>query len=363
MWHDLEMAHTNTPLPKDVADLTVDWFNEVIAPRIGTQRARTVTCEDGSAGRGFTTQVVRLSVQWASPSDDFPQSLIVKLALPGIATKSTGYLEALEIERRWYETEAETCPVRVPGCYYAGIDKVAGTFCLVLEDLCWMNAVDPADGLNADQSRIAVAALADLHAYAPRSIELGRKPRRVPVRLLEGIEQSWDAFLSFCADFVPESFYDLPGFLRAVDFAATRVRAAPRSLIHGDYKPDNLLFGPPDADAKIAVLDWQGAAYGWAIEELAGFLPRSLPEEVALEPLVSDYYRHAAPISREKLISKDEFFALYRHALVLSLAGNIAETQTLLNGEWSGGEAARQERILAYARLIFARKLRALLHG
>jgi hypothetical protein len=354
------MARTNSPLPKNVADLTVDWFNEVIAPRIDTQQALTVTCKDGSAGRGFTTQVVRLSVQWASHSSGLPQTLIVKLALPGIVAKSTGYLEALEIERRWYESEAKTCPVRVPSCYYGRIDKVAGTFCLVLEDLCWMSAVDPADGLTADQARIAVAALADLHAYVPRSNELGRKPRKVPAKLLEGIEQSWDAFLSFCVDFVPERFYDLQGFLRAVESGANVIRAAPRSFIHGDYKLDNLLFGQTYADTKIAVLDWQGAGHAWSIEELAGFLPRSLQDEVAAEPLLSHYYRHAASISREKLISKDEFLELYRHALVLSLAGNVADTQMLLSGEWTGGDAARQERILGYSRMIFARKLHAI---
>jgi aminoglycoside phosphotransferase (APT) family kinase protein len=220
-----------------------------------------------------------------------------------------------------------------------------------------MTAIDPGDGLTADQAQLAVATLADLHAYSPRSIQLRRKPRGTPTELLQGIEQSWAAFRNFCVDFLPDRFYGLQGFLSALELAAVRVRAGPRSFVHGDYKVDNLLFGDVGTDERIAVLDWQGVASGWGIEELAGFLPRSVNDEVASEPLVQSYYHRAAAYGHEKSLSEDEFLALYEHALVLSLAENIATTQTLVNGNWSGGDAVRQQRIVDYAKLTFARKL------
>ena len=47
----------------------------------------------------------------------------------------------------------------------------------------------------------------------------------------------------------------------------------PRTIVHGDFRADNLLFGP----VRPVVLDWQTAGYGAGTGDLSYFLGSSLP--------------------------------------------------------------------------------------
>ncbi|WP_346425954.1 phosphotransferase [Williamsia sp. 1135] len=53
-----------------------------------------------------------------------------------------------------------------------------------------------------------------------------------------------------------------------------------QSLIHGDFRLDNLLFGHPGAARPVTVVDWQTVAWGPATNDLAYFLGASLPTEL-----------------------------------------------------------------------------------
>ncbi len=51
------------------------------------------------------------------------------------------------------------------------------------------------------------------------------------------------------------AFYERLGSGTANWFAA---RPAPRTLVHSDFRPDNLLFSRDDDAPAVAVVDWQG---------------------------------------------------------------------------------------------------------
>jgi hypothetical protein len=83
-------------------------------------------------------------------------------------------------------------------------------------------------------------------------------------------------------------------------------RLEPSSVVHGDYRLDNLLFAPdgsgategPGAPAVLAI-DWQTAAVGPPLRDVAYFLGTSLATHVrrsAEESLVAEY--HSAVVDR-----------------------------------------------------------------
>jgi hypothetical protein len=66
----------------------------------------------------------------------------------------------------------------------------------------------------------------------------------------------------------------------------------PFSVIHGDYRLDNLMFAPDGDD--VAALDWQTTMVGHPLRDVAYFLSLSLRPEVRRaheKDLVAEYHR------------------------------------------------------------------------
>jgi aminoglycoside phosphotransferase (APT) family kinase protein len=54
----------------------------------------------------------------------------------------------------------------------------------------------------------------------------------------------------------------------------------PRCVSHGDFRLDNMLFGPPGSDSPLAVVDWQTCARGHPASDVSYFLGAGLlPDE------------------------------------------------------------------------------------
>jgi len=64
-----------------------------------------------------------------------------------------------------------------------------------------------------------------------------------------------------------------PRFSDAVPTMLSSLVAGPRTLIHGDYRADNILF---DADGSVVLLDFQLIGTGSASYDLAYFITQSL---------------------------------------------------------------------------------------
>jgi hypothetical protein len=69
-------------------------------------------------------------------------------------------------------------------------------------------------------------------------------------------------------------------------------RLDPIAVVHGDYRLDNLLFGPADDD--VLAVDWQSVQVGAPLRDVAYFLGTSLTTELRRaheEELVGRYHR------------------------------------------------------------------------
>jgi len=120
----------------------------------------------------------------------------------------------------------------------------------------------------ADHQRTALAhqmidTLADLHDVDPAEVGLGDFGH--PDGFLERQVRRWAEQLKRSRS------RDIPGFDDLADELATRVPASQRaSVVHGDYRLDNVIVGP---DQQIrAVLDWEMATRGDPLCDL-GLLP------------------------------------------------------------------------------------------
>jgi aminoglycoside phosphotransferase (APT) family kinase protein len=53
----------------------------------------------------------------------------------------------------------------------------------------------------------------------------------------------------------------------------------PSTIIHGDYRLDNLLFDPSPGGVAIAVVDWQTCTHGPALQDVAYFIGAGLTRD------------------------------------------------------------------------------------
>jgi aminoglycoside phosphotransferase (APT) family kinase protein len=186
-----------------------------------------------------------------------------------------------EVEASFYAELAGALPVALPACYFAAYDGGPDEYAVLLEDLAPAAPGDQLAGLTAAQAAAAIDELAALHAAGWDDPALAALPwlnRRGPdsaaftaaliTDFYGGFRDRYaarldPATLTLIEDFLPR----MGGYLARQDEPAT--------IIHGDFRADNLLFGAP----RPAVLDWQTCAWGSGTADLAYFLGSSLPAD------------------------------------------------------------------------------------
>ena len=181
-----------------------------------------------------------------------------------------------EREHRFYVDVAPQVTIRVPRAYAAVLDPP----CLVLEDLAPATPGDHVLGASLDQAKRAVDALATHHAswfQDPRLDELTWMPGLDDPSMAmfpATFELGWPMFLerygselpARCLRWCEELVADLvPWIDRHLD--------DPVTLVHGDFRLDNIFFY---GDGSVAVIDWQLAMRAPGQTDLVYFCANNL---------------------------------------------------------------------------------------
>jgi hypothetical protein len=275
------------PIPASPAAVTAAWMTDVLhqAGALAPERAvAEIDIEPLGAGVGVMGELARVHLVYDGAVADAPASVIVKSPSPFEANRAQGVglgMYAAEI-RFMNELDAVTL-VRTPRVYLADIIPGTAEFVVVMEDLGHLVMGDQVAGVSVDQARDAVLTMADLHAGwwgKVQTPELDWVPSVVHARI-EGFAQMWPAlWAGFNASFqyaLPDGGHEA-GTLISTNFWAVMNHIArwPWTLIHQDYRVDNLFFDPSDAEQPVVVIDWQGIGRGPGIYDLCYFLGGSL---------------------------------------------------------------------------------------
>jgi aminoglycoside/choline kinase family phosphotransferase len=272
-------------IPSSAGDLTEDWLSEALDTVV-----RSVTVEP--IGSGQTSSTCRLSID----ADCCPRTLVAKFAA-GDEESRRRVATAHRNEVGFYRELAPTLDVRTPSCFFATISPDATSFTLLLEDLSPRLPGRQADGCSSSQATQAVRNLARFHASRWNDTSLGDVGFLLPLTeeratLLADITRfATDQFVARYAD---QLNADEVATLRQV--AANLLRwqlghPEPYSLVHGDYRLDNLMFDPAGGD--VVAVDWQTVSVALPARDLAYFVSLSLPIErrrAEEERLITTYF-------------------------------------------------------------------------
>ncbi|MEN8184779.1 MAG: phosphotransferase, partial [Myxococcota bacterium] len=102
-----------------------------------------------------------------------------------------------------------------------------------------------------------------------------------PARLSAAHDRWWPEFLKRAGHVLPEPLEEIGERLREHLAPILRhlTRTSPRTLVHSDYKLENLIFGGPAGGVPFAVIDWQLMGRGRGVWDVAYFLAQSLHPE------------------------------------------------------------------------------------
>lgn len=248
--------------------------------------ARVVEVRTSQVGTGQMASCVRLELGFDTEADG-PASIVAKIPAADEASRRAGAAGAYATEVSFYQQLAPKVSIRVPRCYHAELGPEPGDFLLLLEDLAPAEQGDQLTGCSPDQAELAVVQSAGLHAPTWGAVDL-REAHPWLVRAMVGtgapgmgpvMEMLYPGFCEryegrIDADVVAlghrlvgrlEHYYDKTG---------------PGSVIHGDYRLDNLLFGTPGGGPPVAVVDWQTHLWGDPVSDVSYFIGAGLlPED------------------------------------------------------------------------------------
>ena len=116
-------------VPQVVADLTADWLTNALHQSGVVHSARVTSFRTGTpdSGRGVTGQTFRVALEWDSPEEGAPATVLLKV--PSADSGNRGLVEkdgAYDRELDFYERFSADFPVRVPRLYHSLRDPGPG---------------------------------------------------------------------------------------------------------------------------------------------------------------------------------------------------------------------------------------------
>ena len=258
-----------------------DWLNDKL--RSGGYDGAVVTAIeiDPLTMTGAFCNLARLKVSYAKDQAVGPKTLIAKMPRPeenrlAIASAMGLFMR----ERRFYSALASTVPIRVPKCYYsAGGDNEP----LLLEDMGAYQVGEQIGGLTPAQAETAIEALAKLHAKFwpgrgehPESIPwlIAADDKVINPGLCAATASGVPGFLArYRNKFSPEIVAAAEKVGLQFDQVLQRCTEGPRTLVHGDARANNWMFG---GDGDVVLVDWQVAAHARGTQDVAYMLAGSL---------------------------------------------------------------------------------------
>ncbi len=297
---------TDMNIPTSPEAITPEWLTSALRETGVITADVAVSSVEWAAlgtGQGFATGLAKLAVHYNSPEAHergAPSSIVAKFPSSYAPTRQFGVeLRIYEREVRFYEELAPEVELWTPRRYFSALDDESGDFVLLLEDLDSGRIGDQVAGCSLDEAEMVIRQLAGMHADWWGSPRLREFTWLGPFNA--SAERSEQMYPMLVAAFSDSLGHILPGPALEVCQRLTgnvasikhHLAGPPWTLLHGDFRLDNILFyddAGANGDANgnnggrpIAVIDWQGCRIGRGVYDVAYFISTNLQPHQQVE--------------------------------------------------------------------------------
>ncbi len=269
-------------------------------------------------GTGKLSTNLRLELTFDSPTDELPHRCVAKLAAPDETTRMmAGAQGAYGSEVSFYRELAPQCAIAVPQVYVTELSDDQQYFFILMSDLSPAKPGSNLDGLELEQIELAAKEAAHLAAAFYGEAEADKYPFVLNAAKADGGEFGQTLLIQYWPQFkerfgsVLSSEQLTFGDLYVQNHAKyVQLDYGPRTIVHGDYRAENMLFHK----GKMWAVDWQTIAVGSALTDLSYLLGGSVDPLLRREHegrIVEYYCEHFN--ARGHALSYDQAWSQYRH--------------------------------------------------
>ena len=343
------------PLIRRAGEITAEWMQQALAaggatdcPPLDAVEVERLSDVTSMLGNLFRCRLIAQGGAAVSPA-----SVIVKLPTSNaMAFRLAKWLSLYRREYVFYRDIAARGHLRVPALFYGDFDARSHRSVLMLEDLADMKSISHVEGVNAEQAQRAIREIAGFQGQfweatdEPSLSACGAFLTTKESRIMQTLylltlplvfERFGDVFTTATRR-QAEAFG--PGI--AAHFAA--IAAGPKTIVHGDYRIDNMMFGGGNQD-ELTVIDWQGCGIGCGMYDVAFFLGNSvtIAERRRIERDVVGEYHDIVCRMGAKNFTRDDCWRSYRQNMLGTLMPMVIGCGAL---EMSDQELLNQSREL-----------------
>lgn len=289
MTTERNILHSSLPLPALPAGLTPDWVTQALMQSdvlrvnraAGAPRIVSISASPVGEGVGMMSELLRLHLSWSDADPGLPQTVIAKYASTNPTNRAAAnQFHVYEREVRYFlELDGRT-RARTPRIYFGRIEP--DNFLILMEDLGAYRIGSQAAGAGLADAECAIDELARLHAaFWGQVDDLDWVPEIRGSYHADGLRQAagagWDNMVrTFATGLAPTIDAARADILAAIPKLQATVNAAPQTLVHGDFRLDNLLFASDPAHHPVVILDWQGPLRAKGIVDVAVLLGQNI---------------------------------------------------------------------------------------
>lgn len=275
------------PLAPDPARIDPQWMTEALR-RAGVVKTATVTdIAMKGVGNGLVGDSFRFTLTWDQDEPGAPATVVGKFPAKDAASRKSGSEHMLYLrEVSFYRELASTVAINTPRPFVAEIDPATDDFTLIFEDLAPARQGDQLAGCTVADAMTAMGEAAALHAprWGDPALETSEWLSVRPAALAAVIDAVLPSIIGmfrerYDGQLEPE-FMALVEKLPQTLIAQRGDATTPRTVTHGDFRLDNVLFEPQGGRKPMATLDWQTVGCGPGVTDPAYFLSAGVsPQE------------------------------------------------------------------------------------
>ncbi len=271
-----------TSIPENLQAINKNWISECF----GGSPLLDFTLEPMGEGVGMMSAMAILHLNWDDSVTDKPATAVIKLAAENKTNREVSQQFNLYLkEVSYYRDLSPRTDARSPRVFASEINEDHDFF-LLMEDVSDYRMGSQVDGATLEECELCIDFLARLHASFWNALDdvdwLPHMSNSDNARnMAMGCEVGWDQLMDLFGDFVPENINQARAkYVSGISELQSKLDQPPRTLIHGDFRMDNMLFGCQPDHEPLMVVDFQGPLKGNGIQDIAYLLSHSAQTEV-----------------------------------------------------------------------------------
>ena len=262
--------------PTQPEEVTPEWVEQALRAAGALHDAHVTAIDWTPIGTGQVGDSARFTLTYEGESDG-PATVAAKFPAAdqqSLATATMLGLYAKEVN--FYREIAPNIDVRTPAVFAAEFDAAESQFILLFEDLGPARGGNQLDGCSVEEALLAIKQSAALHAPTWKNsavLDLAwlQPPEGAAEKIRALYPQAQAVFAERYSDTLEPEFMDICD--RLASNAAWLDRDQDKvSLVHGDFRLDNMLFDIKGGSEPIAILDWQTLGVGNGLTDIGYFL-------------------------------------------------------------------------------------------